>query len=176
LGKDDAVALSRAGHALAYVVHELDAGALFIDRALVLNPNLASGWFSSGWLRVWIGEPDVAIKHFEQFKRMSPLDPLMPVAQSGSAFANFFGGRYDDASSQAEQVLQESPNFHTALRISAASNAFAGRIEQAQNALTRLRQIDPALRVSNLKDLTPLRRPEDIARYAEGMRKAGLPE
>ena len=51
VGKDDAVALSRAGHTLALVVHELDVGALFIDRALSLNPNLASAWFSSGRLR-----------------------------------------------------------------------------------------------------------------------------
>jgi len=32
LGKDDAVSLSRAGHALAFVVHELDAAAFLIDR------------------------------------------------------------------------------------------------------------------------------------------------
>ncbi len=42
--------------------------------------------------------------------------------------------------------------------------------------MTRIRQIDPTLRLSNLKDLTPLRRPEDMARFAEGLRKAGLPE
>jgi hypothetical protein len=33
--------------------------------------------------------------------------------------------------------------------------------------MARLRQIDP---------LTPLRRPEDRAKYDDGMRKAGLPE
>jgi hypothetical protein len=49
-------------------------------------------------------------------------------------------------------------------------------MEEAQQAMARLRQIDPELRISNLKDLTPLRRPEDRARYEEGMRKAGLPE
>ena len=42
--------------------------------------------------------------------------------------------------------------------------------------MARLRQIDPELRVSNLKDMTPLCRPEDRARYEDGMRKAGLPE
>jgi len=42
--------------------------------------------------------------------------------------------------------------------------------------MARLRQIDPELRVSNLKDMTPLRRPEDRARLEEGLRKAGLPE
>ena len=62
LGKGDAAALCRAGHTLAYVVEDFDGGALFIDRALLLNPNLASAWYSSGWLRVWIGEPEVAIK------------------------------------------------------------------------------------------------------------------
>jgi hypothetical protein len=32
------------------------------------------------------------------------------------------------------------------------------------------------LRILNLQELTPLRRQQDIARYAEGLRKAGLPE
>jgi hypothetical protein len=39
-----------------------------------------------------------------------------------------------------------------------------------------MRGIDPALRVSGLKGLVPFRRPADIARYADGLRKAGLQE
>jgi adenylate cyclase len=100
----------------------------------------------------------------------------MPLAQAANAFAHFYAGRYDEASSQAEQTLQATPDVAPAVRVSAAANALAGRIEQAQKMMTRLRQIDPMLRVSNLKDLTPLRRPEDLVRFAEGLRKAGLPE
>jgi hypothetical protein len=37
-------------------------------------------------------------------------------------------------------------------------------------------EIDPAFRVSRLTDHVPLRRPDDLARYAEGLRRAGLPE
>jgi tetratricopeptide (TPR) repeat protein len=121
-------------------------------------------------------DPDTAIQHFAQFKRLTPLDITMPRQLSGSAFAHFFAGRYDKASSQAEEALQESPNLHSALRASVASNALAGRIERARDAPSRLRHIHPALRVSNLGEITPLRRPEDIAKYAEAMRKAGLPE
>jgi tetratricopeptide (TPR) repeat protein len=176
LGKDDAVALSRVGHALAYIVEDFVAGALFIERALILNPNLASAWYASGWLRVWIGEPEIAIKHFARFMRMSPLDPLLARAHSATAFAHVFAGRYDMAVSHAEQALGEKPNLHQALRAAATSNALAGRLEEAQKAMARLRRIDPALRVSNLKEQTPLQRPEDLARYAEGMRLAGLPE
>jgi hypothetical protein len=59
----------------------------------------------------------------------------------------------------------------------AAGNALAERPEQACKALVRLRQLNPALRVSNLRDvLGPYRRTEDLARYEEGLRKAGLPE
>src|SRR5262249_47940998 len=72
LGKDDATALAMAGHALAYVVEDFDAGAFFLDRALVLNPNLASACFASGWLRVWIGEPEIAIQHIARLMRISP--------------------------------------------------------------------------------------------------------
>jgi hypothetical protein len=49
-------------------------------------------------------------------------------------------------------------------------------MKEAQQAMARLRQIDPELRVSNLHDFAPLRRRQDRARYEEGMRKAGLPE
>jgi hypothetical protein len=43
--------------------------------------------------------------------------------------------------------------------------------------VARLRQLNPALRVSTLKDvLGPYRRAEDLSRYEEGLRQAGLPE
>ena len=46
LGKDDALALATSGYALAYVVRDLGVAAALIDRALVLNSNLAEAWFS----------------------------------------------------------------------------------------------------------------------------------
>src|SRR5262249_33399592 len=52
----------------------------------------------------------------------------------------------------------------------------AGRLEQARTAMTRLRQLYPLLRVSKLEESFPLRRSEDVAGWAEDLRKAGLPE
>ena len=176
LRKEDAVALSTGGFALAYVVGELDDGAALLDQALVLNPNLAVAWTFSGWVRIFLGEHEMALEHFARSMRLSPLDPLMYVAQSGIAVAHFCTGRYDEASSWAEKALLESPNYYPALRVFAASNALAGRLEDAQKAMARLRELDPTVRVSDLRDLITRRRPEDATRYAEGLRKAGLPE
>ena len=74
-------------------------------------------------------------------------------------------------------ALQDNPDFQPALRQAAASNAMAGRLEQARKAMARLRQLNPALRISNLKNvLPPFRRAEDLSRLEEGLRQAGLPE
>jgi TolB-like protein len=176
LGRDDAVALSRGGYALAYVAADLNAGEVFITRAFTLNPNLAFAWFANAWLRIFLGEPEMALGHFAHVMRLSPFEPLMPSIHAGIAFAHFIVGDYHKASSLAEQVLQERPDLHIGLRLAAAGNALAGRLEKAQNAMERLRHIDPNLRVSDLKDLTPLHRPQDLAKYEDGMRRAGLPE
>jgi TolB-like protein/DNA-binding SARP family transcriptional activator len=177
LDKDDAVALTWGGFALAYVVRELDSGVAFIDRALILNPNLAAAWIASGWVRTWLGKPDLAIEHLARAMRLSPLDPLTNRTRTATANAHFFAGRYDEAASWAAMALREWPDFQTALRIAAASNALAGRLEGAKNARERLQKLDPALRISNLEDeLGPYDRPEDIAAYVEGLRAAGLPD
>jgi len=52
----------------------------------------------------------------------------------------------------------------------------SGRMAEAHKAMDRLLQLDPALRLSNLNQLFPIRRVEDFARWEEGMRRAGLPE
>jgi TolB-like protein/DNA-binding SARP family transcriptional activator/Tfp pilus assembly protein PilF len=177
LDKDDAVALSCGGFALAYVVGELESGIAFIDRALLLNPNLATAWIVSGWVRVWAGTPEVAIDHLERATRLSPLDPLTNRTRTTTAHAHFFAGRYDEAASWAAMTLREWPDYQTALRIAAASYALAGRLEEAKRARKRLEKLDPKLRISNLEDeLGPYDRPEYIARYSEGLRIAGLPD
>jgi adenylate cyclase len=176
LGKEEADTLSVAGFALAYIAHELEAGATYIDRAIMLNLNLAKAWYYSGFVKAFLGEPEVAIERLQRAMRLSPLDPLMPFVQHATGFAHCIAGRYDEASSWANKTIQQMPNRASAIRLLAASSALGGRLEEAQKLMARARQIDPAYRVSDVKAYIPFRRPEDLARYEEGLRKAGLPE
>ncbi|MBY0561964.1 winged helix-turn-helix domain-containing protein [Hyphomicrobium sp.] len=176
LGRDDAVALTRGGHALAHLAGDLDSGIALLDRAVVLNPNLVSAWFLGGFLRAWQGESEGAIAHFERAMRLSPLDPELYRMQAGIAMAHLFAGRFDAASSWSEKAYRNLPSFLMAIAIIAASHALAGRQVEARRAMDNLHQLDPALRISNLKDWLPIHRPEDFAILADGLRKAGLPE
>jgi len=177
LGKDDATALGVAGYVLTYVVGELDDGAAFLEQALLINPNLAWGWGASGWVKMWLGEPNQAVERFAHAMRLSPADPSTFFMQYGMAHAHFFAGRYDEALIWARRALRELPDSHIALRIGAASCALAGRNDEAKKLTARLLEIDPALRISSLQNLLgPYRHPEHPAKYADALRKAGLPE
>jgi TolB-like protein len=174
LGGDDAVALTRGGHALGHLAGDVDGGIALIDRAL--NSNLASAWFLGGYLRVLNGEPDGATGYFERAMRLSPLDPEMYRMQAGMAMAHLFAGRFDTASSWAEKAFRQLPSFLALVGVMAASHALAGRTDEAQRAISHLRQLDPTLRISSLGDWLPVRRPKDLATFADGLRRAGLEE
>ncbi len=176
LGADDPVALCIGGYALAFVAHEFDDAAAFMDRGLTVNPNFAQAWMMSAWLRVWRGEPDLALEHAARAMRLSPLDPFVSGMQGATAYAHFLASRYDMASSWAEKSMRENPNFLLAICMSAASNALAGPLKQAQRGMARAFECDPNLHASNLRDLAPFRRAEDFATFARGLRNAGLPE
>jgi len=176
LGKDDAVALCGAGLGLAIAVHDLEDGVALIDRALMLNPNLATAWHFSGLVRGWLGRPEEAIEHFARAMRLSPLDPLIGQMQTGMAMAQFFAGRHDDAVASAVKAIREAPNWVPAYVAAALSNAVTGRAEDARKIVTKLRELDPGHCVTSLKNVLPLRRPEDLTKLEECLRKAGLPE
>jgi len=176
LGGDDAVALCMGGYALAFLANDYDAAAAFMDRALTVNPNLAQAWMLSSWLRVWRGEPDLALDHAAQALRLSPVDQSLFGMLGAAAYAHFLAGRYDMASSYAEKSMRDNPTFLLSICNFAASNALAGRPGQAQRGLVQALECRRDLRVSNLKDLVAFRRTEDLAAFADGLRKAGLPE
>jgi TolB-like protein len=176
LGQNDAVALTRGGHALAHLAGDVDGGIALLDRALVLDPNLAAAWFLSGFLRALSGDYNRAIEQVSRAMRLSPLDREMYRMQAGMALANLFAERFDEASSWAEKAFRDSPSFLAVVGIIAASHALADRPQQAQRALHTLRQLDPTLRVSSVRDWLDIRSPESLALFENGLRRAGLPE
>jgi TolB-like protein len=176
LGPDDALALCTAGFALADVVDELGDGDALIDRALTLNPNLAWAWIFSGWVKISLGEPEVAIERLAHVMRLSPHDPYLFGMLAAMASAHLSTGRYAEALSWAEKASRLRPDYLLAACIIAVSRALAGRIEEARNAVATLLRVDPELRISNLKGVVSYLQDIDFAKWVDGLRKAGLPE
>jgi TolB-like protein/class 3 adenylate cyclase/tetratricopeptide (TPR) repeat protein len=176
LGPDNALALCTGGFALADVVNELEDGDALIDRAMALNPNLAWAWIFSGWVKVSLGEPEIAIERLSHAMRLSPHDPYLFGMLSAIASAHLAAGRYADALSWAEKSFRVKPDYLLAACIIAVSRALAGRIDDARNSVMVVLRLDPDLRISNLKSVISYLRERDFEKWVAGLRKAGLPE
>ena len=176
-GHDDARALTNGAFVLASVLQDIRSGKAHVDRAVALNPNLAPAWASSGWIHLWMGEPSVARENFSRAIRLSPLDINIASTLAGMAHACFFLDRHEEATSWGLKALEQNLQDHIALRILPAAAAYAGMGELAQQTARQLLALDPTFRVSRLKNyLGPYQVTEFPAKYAEGLRRAGLPE
>jgi TolB-like protein len=175
LGQDDAVALSTAGFALSDICGATEDGDAYIERALALNPNLASAWLFSGWVKASKGDADVALQRLARAKRLSPNDPQDFSLQIAMSFAHFVAGRYLEGLAHAESAERTKPNFLFAILVAAVCAALSGRDEVAQKAMARVLRIAPDMSISGISEIQTMR-PEDFARWNDGLRRAGMPE
>src|SRR5215471_6534359 len=138
-----------------------------IDRALALNPNYARGWHTSGVLRLWAGQPDIAIEHIEAALRLSP---RARIGNSHNLIGNahFFARRFDEAVPQLLLAIQEDPSFTVPYRHLAACFAHMGRLDEAREIVARLRAITPVV----IPDVSYLRNPEYRELLLSGLRLA----
>jgi TolB-like protein len=175
-GKDDPDALWMAGWTLAVFAGEHAPAANIIARALTLNPNSAHAWMASGNVSLSQNRPDPAIEAYAHAIRLSPLDPLGRGFTAGLGSAHIAAGRYEEAIEWADRSLAAQPDYRSALRIKIVSLAQLGQIEEARDWLGRLLELEPGFTISSYKAAFKHISPERLARYVEGLRKAGLPE
>jgi adenylate cyclase len=148
-----------------------DIGAMMglVDRALTLNPSYARGWFVSGLLRTWVGQPDLGIEHLETSLRLSPRDPTgTPLQVIGGAY--FFKRRFDEAVSKLLLAIQDNPGAPPAYRLLAACYAQMGRLDEARAIVAKLRTITTWSVPSDAS--LPWRNPDFRELYLSGLRLA----
>jgi len=139
-GGDDAGTLGRAAYVLGHLGEDIDAAIALIDQSLQINPSFAYGWQRSGWLRLWAGQPDLAIDHFETALRLNPRDPA-PATLMGIGVGHFFARRLEDARAMLLRSLQLQPGWVPTSRFLAACYAHLGRLDEAREIIEQLRAL-----------------------------------
>src|SRR6516162_3963200 len=109
----------------------------------MLNPNMTNAWHLSGWTKIYMGEPDIALEYFARAMRLNPLDPYFETMETGNIAAHLLAGHYEKSSLLAQAALRQHPSSLRLLRIAAASYALAGKITEAKSVVTRICQMDP---------------------------------
>jgi len=145
----------------------IDTALAMIDRALVLNPSFALGWFWSGWLRLFAGQADVAIQHFETSMRLNP-PGQRGYHLGGVGMAHFVNRRFDAALAALRISLEEVPAFAPSYRTLAACLAHMGRLEEARSTLKRPVTLTPVVH----PNVDPFRNREHSELFRSGLRLA----
>jgi len=141
---DDPFIIGNAAYALAHFGEDIATTIALVDHCLQLNPNFAHCWHWSGQLRLWAGQYDLAIEHFETSMRLSPRD-----RRSGSylmfGMGHFFARRTEKAAEMLRLSLQENSEWPPTLRFMASCLAHLGRLKEAQEMVKRLQAITPVV-------------------------------
>jgi tetratricopeptide (TPR) repeat protein len=141
---DDPGTLACAALALAFFGEDIDAMIALVDRALALNPSYARGWNISGALRLWAGQPDIAIEHIKTALRLSPRARVGATVLN-IGFAHFVSRRFEKAAPNFLLGLQEDPSHPAPYRGLAACYAHMGRLNEAREIVAQLRTITPVV-------------------------------
>jgi adenylate cyclase len=158
---------------VAFVRRQTNVAAAEFRRALELNPNFAAAHGYLGWTLAFDGQSDEAMRHLEEAIRMSPHDPQNAVFNTGLAVVHYLEKRYAKAVEYSSKALQQRSAFTAGHRIHVASLAQNGQIDDAREALARLKEMHPDLSISWIEKNVPYTSVQ-LAKFVEGMRKAGL--
>jgi adenylate cyclase len=149
---------------------EYDLAIRELERALELNPNDWKSYVDRGRVMLWSSQPDEAIKSLETALRFNPnMHPsqLMPLG-----LAYYLKGRYDESIRTLERGIGGKPDSVWNHIVLAAAYSQAGRSEEAERSANMVLRLHPFFEVDSFG--TAFRNPADRARFAEGLRKAGL--
>jgi adenylate cyclase len=169
--------LSWAGWVIATLAGERAFGMSAIERALALNPNSALAWNFNGWLQGFSNRPAPAIEALQRAIRLSPLDARRWMFWGGLALAHLIAGRYEKAIEWANQHCTNIQWRCTSSACRAVACSRLDRIEEGRECIRRFCELRPGSTVTGVEGaMRTVLSPEVLAIYAEGLRRAGLPE
>ena len=167
---NDNVAAHRLAAAVYLTRRQHDLALVETERAIALNPNDPANHALQGAVLLYFGRPDGAILSYETALRFDPL--MGPSWLTGLGLAYYLKDRYEDAAKVLKRGLAINPDFLYGQTVLAAVYGQWGRREKATRAAQDVRRLNPFFSTDDIGGL--FREPADKARFADGLRKAGL--
>jgi predicted Zn-dependent protease len=175
---DDALVLAWIAFVMSTLEDDQAAAIVLLERAIALNPGSSTAWLLSGFVRLGIGEIDVAVQCLETSMRLDPMGPTRGLQMHNLGIARFLQGRFSEAVALEKEFLQQTeiPQGYAYL---AASYGHLGQVGAAQEALSRYRALSqrPVEVLARLMEHDPAHLTlflEGLA-LAEGKRQASEP-
>jgi adenylate cyclase len=169
-----ATAHSLLGWLYILIKRDYNMGIAECERAIELAYNSASSHIWMGFVLTLAGRHEEAVRHSEQALRLNPRPEGWFYRFLGYTY--FGVGNYEEAITAYKKALGLTPNdilAHTALT---TAYSWAGHLEDAKTQAAEVLRINPKFIIKDRAKTLQFKKKEDLERYLEGLRKAGLPE
>ena len=148
-----------------------------MQTAIAINPNYGAGHYGLGLAYVrGAGQWKQALPHFDTALRLSPRDPMRWAMLMMKGSALHYIGRYDEAIVFGRQACQVPDASFIAHMHLAASLAEAEKKDEAQAAVEKTMQLEPAFSIRFLRDRYLGWHETSSKILLASLRKAGVPE
>ena len=141
-------------------------------RAVELEPSYADGWAAVAGTITYMDRLDDAKAAIEQAMRLNPNYSYVYLWLEGRIL--FLMDRLEEAAARVEESITRNPAFDQSHILLAAVYGALGRIEDAKWQAEEVLALHPDFNISKILDRGW--NPEHRRRWAEALRRAGLPE
>ncbi len=169
----DPLALGHAGmHQLFLGNH--DKAIAFAKRALAAAPGMDSPYYSLGWFQMFDDNPLDAIENLKRALRLSPVETAPRSTILGTAYRN--AGQLELAVATLEKTVKRFPAFISCRVALTSSYGLMGKEQAAKREAREILRRDPAYTVARYTTPNLYRNQESMEKWADSLRKAGIPE
>jgi tetratricopeptide (TPR) repeat protein len=175
LALDDSIPQIHFTRANLYLILRRHKAAVAASRrSIEVDPNYADGYGILAHSLIYTGEHEGALHAIHAAKRLNP--HVSYIYLWVEAHALFFMGRDEEALELVREAVERNSNFSGGRLLLAAILGQLGREEDANWEAEEILALKPDFSITSERQQVLYKRPQDLDRYLEGLRKAGLPE
>ncbi|MBD3678460.1 MAG: winged helix-turn-helix domain-containing protein [Rhodobacteraceae bacterium] len=122
-----------------WLVGDPDEGQHWLDRAVLLSPNFAQGFYARGWTDAIAGRAHEALENVSTSIHLSPLDPFLYAMQSVRGIALMQTGDLDEAALWADMGARAPGAHHLIALVAGVAHKLNGDLDKANYWAARVR-------------------------------------
>jgi adenylate cyclase len=169
----DPLALGHAGmHQLFLGNH--DQSISFAKQALAEAPGMDSPYYSLGWFQMFNEMPLEGIENLKRAMRLSPIVAAPRSTILGTAYRN--AGQLELAVATLENTVNRFPAFISSRVALASCYVLMGKEQEAKQEAREILRRDPTYTVARYTTPNLYRNKETMDKWADCLRKAGIPD
>ena len=166
-----------AARALSIVylfTHRVDEAVAVLEQSLKSNPSNDALLLRLGDVYTYAGQPERGIALLRKVYQLNPRYSGLGHAFIGRGLLLL--NRHEEAIAELKTCALLTPSIRPCHEVAAVAYAEMGRLDEARAEAAEAHRLDPDFTLASAPEVLPFKNPQDLQRFLEGLRKAGLPK